>query len=68
MGSREISVQAPMGKPICIGNEGDLVLISGPCAIESRDHSMKMAEAIGKVCKKLNVKWIFKACYDKDCR
>jgi 2-dehydro-3-deoxyphosphooctonate aldolase (KDO 8-P synthase) len=68
MNTREISIEAPTGKPIRIGNSGDLVLISGPCAIESRDHSMKMAEAIGKICKKLDIKWIFKACYDKDCR
>ena len=29
---------------------------------------MKMAESIDKICRKYNVKWIFKACYDKDCR
>ena len=29
---------------------------------------MTMADLIGKICDKYNVKWIFKACYDKDCR
>ena len=43
-------------------------IIAGPCAIESREHSMRMAEMIGRVCDKLGVRWIFKACYDKDCR
>ena len=51
-----------------IGMGKDLVLIAGPCAIESRDHSMRLAESIGKICRKLGIRWIFKACYDKDCR
>lgn len=68
MNTKAISVPTPSGEAIKIGNDGELVLIAGPCAIESYDHSMKMAESIGKICEKLNVKWIFKACYDKDCR
>jgi 2-dehydro-3-deoxyphosphooctonate aldolase (KDO 8-P synthase) len=27
-----------------------------------------MADAIGKICQKLNIPWIYKSCYDKDCR
>lgn len=68
MKTTSISITSPDGRSLKIGNNGDLVLIAGPCAIESRDHSMKMAELIGSVCKKVGVKWIFKACYDKDCR
>ena len=45
-----------------------IVIIAGPFVIESYDHSMKMAEMIGKICDKYKTKWIFKACYDKDCR
>ena len=29
---------------------------------------MKMADLISKVCNKLQANWIYKACYDKDCR
>ena len=58
----------PSGESIKIGNDGELVLIAGPCAIESYDHCMTMADLIGKVCDQYNTKWIFKACYDKDCR
>ena len=29
-----------------ISNDKPLILISGPCVIESRDHSLKMAESI----------------------
>lgn len=51
-----------------IGKGLPLVYIGGPCAIESRDHTFKVAEAVGRVCAKLGIPWIFKACYDKDCR
>jgi 2-dehydro-3-deoxyphosphooctonate aldolase (KDO 8-P synthase) len=46
----------------------NLAYILGPCAIETRDHSMKMAEKIRLICDKLGIKFIFKACFDKDCR
>lgn len=51
-----------------IGKGLPLAYIGGPCAIESRDHTFRMAEAIGDICRKLDMPWIFKACYDKDCR
>ena len=63
-----VTVQIPSGGFIKIGNNGKLVLIAGPCAIESYDHSMKMVDLIDGICRKHNVNWIFKACYDKDCR
>ena len=51
-----------------IGPNLPLVFIGGPCAIESRDHALKMADLVGEVCRKLDVPWIYKSCYDKDCR
>lgn len=66
--SKIVSVPAPSGHAIQIGGDDELVLIAGPCAIESYDHCMTMADLIGKVCDNYQVKWIFKACYDKDCR
>ena len=63
-------IQVGYGKvnKVFIGDNAPLVFIGGPCAIESREHSFRMAENISKVCNKLKVPWIFKACYDKDCR
>ena len=43
----------------------DFPLILGPCVIESRDHTMKMAEAITKITDKLILPFIFKSSYDK---
>ncbi len=51
-----------------IGEGLPLVFIGGPCAIESKSHAFLMADKIKKVCKKLGVKFIYKSCYDKDCR
>ena len=51
-----------------IGKNNDLVFIGGPCAIETRDHTFFMADKIQKICNKLKIKFVFKACYDKDCR
>ncbi|HSW45890.1 MAG TPA: 3-deoxy-8-phosphooctulonate synthase [Phycisphaerae bacterium] len=48
-----------------IGPGCGLVLIAGPCVIESRDHTLKLAEAIRKIAEAAKVPLIFKASYDK---
>jgi 2-dehydro-3-deoxyphosphooctonate aldolase (KDO 8-P synthase) len=53
---------------VSIGGRLPLVFIGGPCAIESREHALSMADRIGKICAKLEMPWIYKSCYDKDCR
>ena len=55
-------------KKINIGGKSPLVFIGGPCAIESKDHAFLMAEKISKICDKVKIKFIYKSCYDKDCR
>ena len=55
-------------KSIKIGGSNPLVFIGGPCAIESKDHTFYMAEQIKNICSDLDIDWIFKSCYDKDCR
>lgn len=53
---------------VTIGKNNSLVFIGGPCAIESKDHAFFMANKIDKICKSLEIPWIYKSCYDKDCR
>jgi 2-dehydro-3-deoxyphosphooctonate aldolase (KDO 8-P synthase) len=53
---------------VAIGGTEPLAFIGGPCAIETRDHAMRMADRIGAICRKLNMPWIYKSCYDKDGR
>lgn len=51
-----------------IGDGLPLVFIGGPCAIESKDHAFSMADQIAQICRKVGIEWIYKSCYDKDCR
>ena len=48
-----------------IGNDLPLVLIAGPCQIESRDHALMMAEKLIKLTNKLSIPFIYKSSYDK---
>lgn len=66
--SKVIEVGYGSVEKVKIGGNGKLVLIGGPCAIENRDHAFMMAEKIGEICRELDVQWIYKSCYDKDCR
>lgn len=68
MNTRTLTVGYGNVKPVSIGQGLPLVFIGGPCAIESRDHAFFMAEQIYKICSKLEIPWIYKSCYDKDCR
>ena len=51
-----------------IGENKPLAFVGGPCAIENRDHALLMAEKIAEITNKLEIPWIYKSCYDKDCR
>lgn len=42
-----------------------LVIIAGPCAIESLDNLMETAEGLKKITSELDIPFIFKASYDK---
>jgi 2-dehydro-3-deoxyphosphooctonate aldolase (KDO 8-P synthase) len=46
------------------GNEPPL-FIAGPCVIESREHTLRMAELLQELRDELNINLVFKASYDK---
>ncbi len=48
-----------------LGDGQGLVLIAGPCVIESRDHALEMALAIKEVGARHRVACVFKASFDK---
>ena len=50
-------------KQIASGKQ--LVLIAGPCVIESEELCHVVALTLGKLCRKLGITYIFKASYDK---
>ena len=48
-----------------IGNNRKIVLISGPCQMESEDHAVEMAYKIREITVKLNINLIYKTSFDK---
>jgi len=48
-----------------IGDGNPLVLIAGPCVIESRDRCLELAGEIAAIARALDMPFIFKASYDK---
>ncbi|HNR03614.1 MAG TPA: 3-deoxy-8-phosphooctulonate synthase [Bacillota bacterium] len=48
-----------------IGTNNPLVLIAGPCVIESEEIVMRTAEYISRLAEKLRVSFIFKSSFDK---
>ena len=55
-------------KSISIGEKFPLVLIAGPCVIESEELVLRVAEAVRKVAESLSIPYIFKSSYLKDNR
>lgn len=48
-----------------LGNDLPLVIIAGPCVMESRDHALEMSSALKEITDKLDVGLIYKSSYDK---
>lgn len=48
-----------------LANDRPLVLIAGPCQIESRDHALEVATALAEMTRAAGIGLIFKASYDK---
>ena len=44
---------------------GKLVLIAGPCMAESLDLCLKVADRLSRLCRSLNIGYVFKSSYDK---
>jgi 2-dehydro-3-deoxyphosphooctonate aldolase (KDO 8-P synthase) len=42
-----------------------LTLIAGPCAMESRQHALEMAEALVGIAKRLGIGFVYKSSFDK---
>jgi 2-dehydro-3-deoxyphosphooctonate aldolase (KDO 8-P synthase) len=50
---------------VVFGNSRPLVLIAGPCVIESRDSAMRHAERLCDLTRALGLPYVFKASFDK---
>ena len=50
---------------VTVGNDLPLVIIAGPCAIESRDHALKTAERMVSISRELGFGLVYKSSFDK---
>ena len=48
-----------------ISNISQFIFIGGPCAIESLEHCLFMAQNIKQICDELKIRYIFKSSFDK---
>ncbi|WP_306119928.1 MULTISPECIES: 3-deoxy-8-phosphooctulonate synthase [unclassified Roseitalea] len=51
--------------PVRFGNALPLTLIAGPCQMESRDHALKMADALKTLAERIGIGLVFKTSFDK---
>ncbi len=60
-----MSVRTVSAGSVVFGEPQKLVLIGGPCVIESEQSVFRHAEKISAIARELNVPYVFKASYDK---
>jgi 2-dehydro-3-deoxyphosphooctonate aldolase (KDO 8-P synthase) len=50
---------------LTVSNDSPLVVIAGPCQLESLDHAQMIAGTMAEACAKAGAQYVFKASYDK---
>jgi len=59
-----VTVNTPAGH-FLVGSGQPLLLIGGPCALESEDLARTVASALQEICARLGINYVFKASFDK---
>lgn len=60
-----VSIDSPGGTPITVGTGQPLLLIGGPCALESEELARTVAGTMAEICDRLGMSYVFKASFDK---
>lgn len=60
-----VKIGKPDGSSFEVGNNQPLMLIGGPCALESEELAMQVATTMKEVCQNLGFSYVFKASFDK---
>ncbi len=55
----------PGGKSIIVGPDQPLLLLAGPCVLESGDMGWEIASEMKTICEGLGISYVFKASFDK---
>ncbi len=60
-----VPVDTPNGVPLVVGTGQPLLLIGGPCALESEELAKTVAGTMREICARLGISYVFKASFDK---
>lgn len=60
-----IEVPRPNAAPIQISNTKKLVMLAGPCALESREHALDVAGQLKEIADRLDIGLVYKTSFDK---
>ncbi|MFW2365924.1 MAG: 3-deoxy-8-phosphooctulonate synthase [Desulforhopalus sp.] len=60
-----LTIDSPGGTPIPVGTGQPLLLIGGPCALESEELARTVAGTMAEICDRLGMCYVFKASFDK---
>ncbi len=61
----KLAIDTPSGSPLLVGTGQPLLLIGGPCALESEELARTVAGAMQEICDRLGIHYVFKASFDK---
>ncbi len=60
-----VAIATPSGDLIQVGMGHPLLLIAGPCALESEELARRVAGTMQEICARLGLSYVFKASFDK---
>lgn len=60
-----VIVSGPTGEDFLVGDDQPLMLIGGPCALESEELAREVASTMKEICSRLGLNYVFKASFDK---
>jgi 2-dehydro-3-deoxyphosphooctonate aldolase (KDO 8-P synthase) len=60
-----VAIDHPTEAPILVGSGQPLLLIGGPCALESEQLARQVAGTLKAICTRLGIRYVFKASFDK---
>jgi len=65
MATISVAIDTPSGQPLVVGTGQPLLLIGGPCALESEQLARTVATRMQDICHRLDINYVFKASFDK---
>jgi 2-dehydro-3-deoxyphosphooctonate aldolase (KDO 8-P synthase) len=65
MSDISVTIDSPSGTPLVVGTGRPLLLIGGPCALESEELARTVAGRMREICDRLGILYVFKASFDK---